>query len=105
MTTAHHKGTQARGLMQVTPIAAKQVQMDHPQATPHPNLHNPVEGVWYGKKYLEYCQGLTEGLDEALACYNGGMGAVYRMRKGKPLHPETAAYIPKVKKILKLLEK
>ena len=77
----------AVGLTQVTPIAALQVQQDN-DITPHtPNLFNPV---------LEYCRGLTDTRREMLACYNGGMSAVYRDRRGLSMPKETRNYVKKV---------
>lgn len=86
----------AVGLTQVTPIAALQVQQDN-DITPHtPNLFNPMVAIEYGKAYLDYCRGLTDTRREMLSCYNGGMSAVYRDRRGLSMPKETRNYVKKV---------
>lgn len=86
----------AVGLTQVTPIAAKQVQQDNGLYPSTPNLFDPEVSLWYGKKYLEYCMDQTWNVEEALACFNGGMTQVNRARRGRRMVRETREYVKKV---------
>jgi soluble lytic murein transglycosylase-like protein len=86
----------AKGLTQVTPIAAKQVQQDHGMYPSTPNLFDPQVSLWYGTQYLEYCMSRTITVPEALACYNGGPAVAYRMRSGRSIPRETKNYVKKV---------
>lgn len=81
----------AQGIMQVTQIAARDV--DRSEHT----LGTPSENIRTGTKYLTMCLKEQNGNKvRALAQYNGGYRAVMAIDNEEPLPEETAQYIVKV---------
>lgn len=79
----------ARGLMQLMPETAKRFGVD--------NVHDPVQNVQGGVKYLRELLTMFNGNKElALAAYNAGENAVIRAGNRIPAYPETVHYVPKV---------
>lgn len=89
----------ARGLMQITPIAVKEVKRRNPRcvASGIVDYHSVEQNIEIGYCYyklmkLDYLQ--NKAL--ALAAYNGGPSRANILRSLKPLNNETANYIAKV---------
>jgi len=76
----------ARGLMQLMPATARQLGIR--------NIHNPIENVEAGTRYL---RGLLEtfggDVNLALAAYNAGESAVKRYGRRIPPYQETRRYV------------
>jgi hypothetical protein len=76
----------ARGLMQLMPATARQLGIR--------NIHNPIENVEAGTRYL---RGLLEtfggDVNLALAAYNAGESAVMRYGRRIPPYEETRRYV------------
>lgn len=77
----------ARGLMQLMPDTASQLGV---------NPDSPVENLDGGIQYLKMLAGRFRNLDEVLAAYNAGPGAVEKY-KGIPPYSETNQYIKRVR--------
>lgn len=86
----------AKGLMQMTPIAVKEVQNQNPWLPNDPDLYDPETNILYGVLLLEHYQKQTNGIEELLANFNGGIRQVNRLRAGAPLADETSLYLPRV---------
>jgi soluble lytic murein transglycosylase-like protein len=76
----------ARGLTQLMPGTARRVGVR--------NVHNPVENIHGGARYLGEQMRTFKRKDLALAAYNAGPGAIKRNRV--PRIRETVAYVNKV---------
>jgi len=74
----------ARGLMQIMPDTGKGLGMT--------DLHDPVQSIWAGAKYLAEALDAEGSPEKALLRYHGGPG--WRQKYG----PESAAYVPGVQK-------
>ncbi|MGV3654971.1 MAG: lytic transglycosylase domain-containing protein [Noviherbaspirillum sp.] len=88
--TSPHK---ARGLMQVTAGAARQLGIRVR------NLYDPKVNIHVGTAYLKYLIDLHDSVEEVLAAYNAGPGNV-RKYNGVPPFPETRRYVREVKQLL-----
>lgn len=80
----------AIGLMQIMPGTAKQLGV---------NPYNPEENIDGGVKYLKKMAGEFHSLDEVLAAYNAGPGAVKKYG-GIPPYNETKNYIKQIRRNL-----
>jgi hypothetical protein len=84
----------ARGLMQLTPIAVRDLGADPDQV----NLDNPVVNIYLGARYLAKMFKLFNGdANKALRAYNAGPTAVQKYG-GMPPYDETMGYVPGVLK-------
>lgn len=81
---------QARGLMQVTPIAAEEMGIKDLS-----QLDDPAINIDTGAGYLRKQLDTFKELPVALAAYNAGPGAVAK-HKGIPPYPETQQYVNKI---------
>ena len=74
-------GKDARGLMQIRPIAQREVQRVYP-GTPDGNLFDPTYNVRIGTAYLSYLMKRFDGdLHIALAAYNAGPTRLAQLRR------------------------
>lgn len=80
----------AIGLMQIMPKTASELGI---------NPHSPEENLDGGVRYLKEMAGKFNSLDEVLAAYNAGPGAVKKYG-GVPPFAETQDYVKKIRKIL-----
>jgi soluble lytic murein transglycosylase-like protein len=79
----------ARGLMQLMPETARRFGVQ--------NIHDPVQNIHGGVKYLRELLTMFNGNKElALAAYNAGENAVIRAGNRIPAYAETMHYVPKV---------
>jgi soluble lytic murein transglycosylase-like protein len=79
----------ARGLMQLMPETAKRYGVN--------NIHDPVENVTGGVRYLRDLLMMFNGnMELAIAAYNAGENAVIRAGNRIPPYAETVQYVPKV---------
>lgn len=85
----------ALGLMQLTPIAVLEVNIQY-GITTQPNLKDPYENLCYGILLLDFYYQRTGSIKGALITYNGGYAQLARWRNGLTLTQETAEYLPKV---------
>ena len=95
----------AEGLLQMTPIAVREVQTQHSMPNPV-NLFNPEENITYGILLLEHYIEQCGSVKKALICYNGGYAALLRFRAGgiDALPEETQAYVPRVLGLMRDLD-
>ncbi|MFB6356241.1 MAG: lytic transglycosylase domain-containing protein [bacterium] len=84
----------ARGLMQIMPETAKQLQI---------NPDDPTQNIKGGVRYLGKMMDRFGNLDKALSAYNAGPGAVEQYG-GIPPFPETENYVKQVKDIYRQLK-
>jgi len=76
----------ARGLMQLMPATAAKLGVR--------NIHDPVENVDAGARYLRTLLGMFGGdVNLALAAYNAGEGAVLKYGRRIPPYRETMNYV------------
>jgi len=76
----------ARGLMQLMPATARQLGIR--------NIHNPIENVEAGTRYLRRLLEIFGGdVNLALAAYNAGESAVIRYGRRIPPYDETRRYV------------
>lgn len=76
----------ARGLMQLMPDTARRLGVR--------NIHDPVENVEAGTRYLKSLIDMFGGdMNLALAAYNAGEGAVIRYGRRMPPYAETTNYV------------
>ena len=80
----------AVGLMQIMPKTARELGV---------NPEHPEQNVDGGVRYLKQMASKFNSLDEVLAAYNAGPGAVER-HGGVPPYSETQNYIKRIRKIL-----
>lgn len=79
----------ARGLMQLLPATARRLGVR--------NIHDPVENVEAGTKYLKSLIELYEGdVNLALAAYNAGEQAVAKYGRRIPPYRETLNYVRRI---------
>jgi len=79
----------ARGLMQLMPATASQLQVD--------DAFHPEKNIEGGVRYLSYLLKLYRGnLTLALAAYNAGEGAVAKYHNQVPPYRETKNYVRRV---------
>lgn len=77
----------AMGLMQLMPGTARALGVERPW--------EPVQNLEGGARYLREQLQAFGGIEQALAAYNAGPGAV-RRHGGVPPYPETQRYVTKV---------
>jgi membrane-bound lytic murein transglycosylase MltF len=82
----------AVGLMQLTPIAVKEVERVY-GLTPPSDLFDPSTNVLWGVLLLNHYNKVANNENELLALYNGGYRQLQRLRSGLPLAAETNNYI------------
>jgi Transglycosylase SLT domain len=79
----------ARGLMQLMPATARRLGVR--------NIHDPLENVEAGTRFLKDLIGLYEGdVNLALAAYNAGENAVARYGRRVPPYRETQSYVRRI---------
>ncbi len=79
----------AVGLMQIIPSTGEMLGVK--------NLHDPVENIFGGTRYLSQLLKMFNGnMELALAGYNAGENAVIKYGHRIPPYAETQAYVPKV---------
>jgi len=96
--------SEAHGLMQMTAIAVKDA-VKHCNLRPvsMDNLFDSYTNVKYGTCYLSKLLGETGGdWDRALIAYNGGYAQLQKYDKGETIAAETANYVLKVNRAIKL---
>lgn len=81
----------AIGLMQLMPDTARQLGVDP---------YDPQENLQGGIRYLRDMAGRFQNVDEALAAYNAGPGAVQR-HGGIPPYQETQNYVRSIRRMLR----
>jgi soluble lytic murein transglycosylase len=77
-TNAHNKGSNARGLMQITPIAEIDIKKAGVQIN---DIYNPKQNIEAGTYYLSKLIKKFNDVPLALAAYNAGMGNVNKWMK------------------------
>lgn len=95
---------EAHGLMQMTEIAVKDA-VKHCKLRPvsMDNLLDSYTNVRYGTCYLSKLLEDTSGdWDRALVAYNGGYAQLQKYDRGETIASETANYVLKVKRAIKL---
>jgi soluble lytic murein transglycosylase-like protein len=95
----------ALGLTQMTEIAIREVQAQHPM-NPTVNIFNPQENITYGIRLLEFYMHSCGGVKCGLIMYNSGYAGLIRYRAGgfAALPAETRAYVPKVLNTMRSLD-
>jgi soluble lytic murein transglycosylase-like protein len=78
----------ARGLMQLMPETAQRYGVI--------NIHDPVENIRGGARYLRDLLQLFNDLTLAIAAYNAGEGAVMQYGNQIPPYSETRTYVSRV---------
>lgn len=99
--------SEAHGLMQMTEIAVKDA-VKHCKLRPvsMENLFDSYTNVKYGTCYLSKLLEETGGdWDRALVAYNGGYVQLQKYDRGETVAAETANYVLKVNRAIKLCEK
>ena len=87
--------TGAQGLMQLTQIAVKEVNIQY-GITTQPDLGDPYVNVCYGILLLDFYYHASGSIKGAIITYNGGYVQLARWRNKLPLTEETANYLPRV---------
>ena len=98
----------ARGLMQVTPIALKAVRQESSrlpsacgQLPVHVDLYNPQLNVLVGSCYFKLMLQSMVTVEQAIMAYNAGPGRIKRWSQGTSSLPlETVNYIKQFKDVL-----
>ena len=92
----------ATGLMQITPIAQQEINLQHPDVLF--DRYNTLDNIIIGDAYLEWL-GLTfNNKYQVLMAYNWGIGNVIKWRtnpEANPIPKETQNYIKKYKQVEK----
>lgn len=95
---------QAKGLMQITPVTAKDIANKYlKQPTKHYDIWNPQTNIEFGAAYLAYLRDTfgswrqgpswNDTAEQVAAAYNGGQLAALHLQEGKGLHdPQTVIY-------------
>lgn len=79
----------AGGLMQIMPETARDLGVE--------DVHDPVQAIWGGTKYLSQLLDQFKDPNTAVAAYNAGPGKTQAVLEGQAqFKPETVAYIPAV---------
>lgn len=95
---------EARGLMQMTEIAVKEVVVSCSSLKPLGDisrLHDSVTNVKYGSCYLQKLYTEMDGdWTRTLITYNGGYRALQQYDKGNAINHETANYVLHVQRTL-----
>ena len=96
----------ATGLMQLMPFTAKDIASR--KGISSYSLYNPTQNILLGNYYYGFIKGQLNGQDiQAIAAYNGGVGAVNQWKSSLEYHdmdsfveqipyPETQTYVKKV---------
>jgi len=92
---AYNKGGNATGLMQITPIGAKEARRQC-KLDKKPDLFNPKVNLDYGTCLYDYYRKISRSDVEALLLYHGGFVARNRFRKGLNAGPKTSNYVMRV---------
>lgn len=94
---AYNDKAQATGLMQMTPIAVKEVNNQYGTNYTMADMKDPSKNLDAGTKLLAYYKKKTGSDEQALAAYNGG---ITRLRKNggdiSKMPPETRDYVGKI---------
>lgn len=87
----------AKGLMQITEIAVKEVCSKH-QCPPGLDMFDPEDNVWVGYLLLDHYLEIANGdMTGALILYNGGYRQYNRYLSGEDMTAETVQYVKLVK--------
>lgn len=85
----------AVGLMQITPIAVREVQAQE-GLNGHVDLFDPETNIRYAKYLLKFYAKESINEKEMLALYSGGYRQLNRLRSGQPIAKETYDYLHRV---------
>lgn len=103
---AHNRGTNARGLGQVTPSALAEYNQYNPRTPVRPEElfltdQNMRVSDWYANTrvpQLLAAFNIPDTIENRLAAYNAGVGTLHKVMQGsRPLPTETVNYIRKYK--------
>lgn len=95
--TKAHSHANARGLMQVTPIAAEAASA-FCKLKINGDLFNPVINLRIGSCYLSKMYAISGDWTSTLILYNGGFRQLKAYDEGRSIASETANYVLKVEK-------
>lgn len=94
----------ARGLMQMTPVAIEEAWRTCPTLSPAPNMYLAADNIAYGSCFLKH---LYYGIGKrnwvaTLIAYNGGYKQLTMYERGDRVIDETAQYVLRVHRALQL---